>query len=182
MKPQTFCGILFLFLFYLNFVEKTEGGGSERRLKGKSTKDNEESGNDSGNDEKSYKKAVIQGKGKTKKDKRNPKKESSSSEKTYDYERTKSGKYILGEIPHLQHPFGQDIGTPVHQTSHQNPSMEVVAQRQLGHIIPGFNYNDRNPNYLHQPHSGSPPDSLFYYDFPYNTNISNEDENDEDGK
>ena len=66
MKVQTFCGILFLFLFCLNYVEKTEGGGSVRRLKGKSTKDNEGSGNDSGNDERSYKKALIQEKKKNK--------------------------------------------------------------------------------------------------------------------
>jgi len=69
MKVQTFCGILFLFLFCLNYVEKTEGGGRGGRLKGISTTEKEESCNDSGNDKKSYKKAVIQGKKKNKKGK-----------------------------------------------------------------------------------------------------------------
>uniref|UniRef100_A0A914N6E8 Uncharacterized protein n=2 Tax=Meloidogyne TaxID=189290 RepID=A0A914N6E8_MELIC len=85
--------------------------------------------------------------------------------------------------PHQLQPAGRDVGTTAHQTIHQNPSMGGVAHHQLGHIIPGYEYTDRNPTYSHAPQYGSPPNTFFEFPIHFNRpNISNEneDENDED--
>nr|CAD2154222.1 unnamed protein product [Meloidogyne enterolobii] len=61
--------------------------------------------------------------------------------------------------------------------------MGGVAHHQLGHIIPGYEYTDRNPTYSHAPQYGSPPNTFFEFPIHFNRpNISNEneDENDED--